>query len=155
MLIVLFLILYYRLPGLLASLALIIYGFLVLSLFKLIPVTLTLAGIGGVILSIGMAVDANILIFERTKEELKKGNSLGPSIEEGFERAWPSIRDGNITTLIVAMILFSFGTSFIKGFAFTLSVGILMSMFSAIFITRTFLRYFIGTKLEKIKWLWD
>jgi len=155
LLIILFLILYYRLPGFLASLALLVYGVVILSLFKLIPVTLTLAGIGGVILSIGMAVDANVLIFERMKEELKRENSFGRSIEEGFDRAWSSIRDGNITTLIVAMILFSFGTSFIKGFAFTLSIGILVSMFSAIVITRTFLRYFIGTRLERIKWLWE
>ncbi len=152
--IILFIIVFYRLPGILASLALIIYIGLILSIFKLVPVTLTLAGIGGFILSIGMAIDANILIFSRLREELRAGKDFYQAVEEGFERAWSSIRDGNITTLIVAAILFSFGTSFIKGFALTLSLGILVSMFSAIVITRNFLRCFINTKLEKIKWLW-
>jgi protein-export membrane protein SecD len=155
LIVILFMILFYRVPGIFASLALIIYGCLVLSLFKLIPVTLTLAGIGGVILSVGMAVDANVLIFERMKEEKKSGRSLDSSIRVGFARAWPSIRDGNVTTLLVALIMFFFGTSFIKGFALTLSLGILVSMFSAIFITKTFLKIFVGTKLEKIKFLWD
>jgi len=152
--IIIFLIIFYRFTGLLASLALVIYIALILSLFKLIPVTLTLAGIGGFVLSIGMAVDANILIFSRLKEELKEDKSFIIALEEGFRRSWPSIRDGNITTLIVALILFSFGTSFIKGFAFALSIGILVSMFSAIFITRNFLRIFAGTRLENWKWLW-
>lgn len=152
--IIIFLIIFYRFPGFLASISLGVYIALILSLFKLIPVTLTLAGIGGFILSIGMAVDANILIFSRMREELKEEKSFAVAIEEGFRRSWPSIRDGNITTLIVALILFWFGTSFIKGFAFTLSIGILLSMFSAIFITRNFLRIFVGTKLENIKWLW-
>ena len=155
LIVILFMILFYRVPGIFASLALIIYGCLVLSLFKLIPVTLTLAGIGGVILSVGMAVDANVLIFERMKEEKKSGRSLDSSIRVGFARAWPSIRDGNVTTLLVALIMFFFGTSFIKGFALTLSLGILVSMFSAIFITKTFLKIFVGTKLEEIKFLWD
>ena len=127
---------------------------LILSLFKLIPVTLTLAGIGGFILSIGMAVDANILIFSRMREELKEEKSFAIALEEGFRRSWPSIRDGNLTTLIVALILFGLGTSFIKGFAFTLSIGILVSMFSAIFITRNLLRLFVGTRLENLRWLW-
>lgn len=152
--IVIFLIIFYRFPGFLASLALGIYIALILSLFKLIPVTLTLAGIGGFILSIGMAVDANILIFSRMREELKEEKSFAIALEEGFRRSWPSIRDGNLTTLIVALILFGLGTSFIKGFALTLSIGILVSMFSAIFITRTFLRLFAGTGLENLKWLW-
>ncbi len=152
--IIIFLIIFYRFPGFLASMSLGVYIILILSLFKLIPVTLTLAGIGGFILSIGMAVDANILIFSRMREELKEEKSFAIAIEEGFRRSWSSIRDGNITTLIVALILFWFGTSFIKGFAFTLSIGILISMFSAIFITRNFLRLFVGTKLENIKWLW-
>jgi len=152
--VVLFMILFYRIPGILASLSLAIYVALVLSLFKLIPVTLTLAGIGGFILSIGMAVDANILIFSRMKEELKQERSFGGAVSEGFRRAWPSIRDGNITTLIVALILFFFGTSFIKGFALTLGLGIILSMFSAIVITKTFLKIFEGTKLEKWWWLW-
>ncbi|MCD6500693.1 protein translocase subunit SecD [bacterium] len=152
--VILFMIAFYRIPGFFASLSLIIYAFILLSLFKLVPVTLTLAGIGGAILSVGMAVDANVLIFERMKEERKKGESFQKTLEIGFSRAWPSIRDSNLTTLIVALIMFSFGTSFIKGFAVTLSFGILVSMFSALFITRTFLQSFVGTRLEKIKWLW-
>ncbi len=152
--IIIFLIIFYRFPGFLASLALGIYIALILSLFKLIPVTLTLAGIGGFILSIGMAVDANILIFSRMREELKEEKSFAIALEEGFRRSWPSIRDGNLTTLIVALILFGLGTSFIKGFALTLSIGILLSMFSAIFITRNLLRLFASTRLENIKWLW-
>ena len=151
--IVLFMLLIYRLPGFLASIALVIYVALLLSLFKLIPVTLTLAGIGGFILSIGMAVDANILIFARMKEELKQGKSLSLAIDEGFKRAWPSIRDSNFNSLIVCAILFMFATSFIKGFALTLSLGIIVSLFSAIFITRIFLMIFVGPKLEKFKWL--
>ncbi len=136
----LFMIFYYRLPGILAVIALIIYTVIILAIFKLIPVTLTLAGIAGFILSIGMAVDANVLIFERMKEERKAGKSWGGSINDGFKRAWPSIRDGNISTLITAVILFYFGTSVIKGFALTLLFGVLTSMFTAIVITRTFLR---------------
>ena len=150
----LFLIFFYRFPGFLASLALGIYVAIVLSLFKVIPVTLTLAGIGGFILSIGMAVDANVLIFSRFREELSQGKTFSISLEEGFKRAWPSIRDGNLTTLLVAVILYFFGTSFVKGFALTLTVGILISMFSAIFITKNFLKFFEGTRLEKVKWLW-
>ncbi|MFH1656565.1 MAG: protein translocase subunit SecD [Candidatus Nealsonbacteria bacterium] len=154
LIIIIFLIIFYRLPGILASLALLVYIILILSLMKLVSVTLTLAGIGGLILSIGMAVDANVLIFSRMREELKEGKSFATSLIEGFRRSWPSIRDGNITTLIVAFILFWFGTSFIEGFAFTLSIGIIVSMFSAIFITKTFLLIFAGTKLENIKWIW-
>ena len=152
--ILIFMILFYRLPGFLASLALVIYVILVLSLFKTIPVTLTLAGIGGFILSIGMAVDANVLVFARMREELGQGKSLSQSIEEGFSRAWPSIRDGNLTTLIVALILFTFGSSFVKGFALTLSLGILLSMFSAIFITKTFLQAFAETRWKNLQRLW-
>ena len=152
--IILFMIIFYRLPGLLASLALVIYAVFVLFLFKIIPVTLTLAGIGGFILSVGMAVDVNILIFSRMREELKEEKDFDHSVKEGFDRAWPSIRDSNFNSLIVCLILFTFATSFIKGFAFTLILGILVSMFSAIIITRTFLRCFIRTRLEKIKWLW-
>ncbi len=154
LIIIIFMIAYYRLPGLLASLALIFYAFLLLAIFKLISVTLTLAGIGGIILSIGMAIDANILIFTRMNEELKQGKSFEQSIEEGFNRAWPAIRDGNATTLLVGFILLFLGTSFVKGFATTLNIGILLSMFTAIVVTRTFLRLFVGTKLEKITWLW-
>src|SRR3989344_7488607 len=151
--VVLFMIIFYRLPGFLASIALVIYVAITLSIFKLIPVTLTLAGIGGFILSIGMAVDANILIFARMKEEIKKGKSLSVAIKEGFLRAWPSIRDSNFNSLIVCAILFIFTTSFIKGFALTLSLGILVSLFSAIFITRIFLMIFVGKWAEKVKWL--
>ncbi|MBL7150260.1 MAG: protein translocase subunit SecD [Candidatus Pacebacteria bacterium] len=152
--IILFIILFYRLAGILASIALGVYIALFLLFLKIIPVTLTLAGIGGFILSIGMAVDANILIFARMREELAEKKTFSVSLEEGFKRAWSSIRDGNLTTLIVALFLFSFGTSFIKGFALTLGLGILLSMFSAIFITKTFLKSFEGTRLEKIGWLW-
>ncbi len=152
--VVLFMIIFYRLPGALASVSLIIYVVLVLALFKLVSVTLTLAGIAGFLLSIGMAVDANVLIFSRMKEELKAGNSFSVSLKEGLRRAWPSIRDGNLTTMLVVLILFAFGTSFVKGFALTLFLGILVSMFSAIFITNNFLKIFEGTKLESIKWLW-
>lgn len=137
--VIIFMILYYRLPGLLSALALIFYAVLVLALFKLIPVTLTLAGIAGFVLSVGMAVDANVLIFERMKEELRWGKPLGSAIDEAFKRAWPSIRDGNLTTLISCLVLFWFSTSMIKGFALTLSVGVILSMFSALFITRSFL----------------
>ncbi len=144
----------YRLPGFLAALALVIYAILNLALFKLIPVTLTLAGIGGFILSIGMAVDGNILIFSRMKEELRGGKPFAVALEEGFKRAWPAIWDGNFTLLIVALILFGLGTSFVKGFALTLIIGTLLSMFSAITITKNFLRVFVGTKLEKVKILW-
>ena len=152
--VIIFLIVFYRLPGVLASFALAIYVILILALFKITSVTLTLAGIGGLILSIGMAIDANILIFSRLKEELKSQKSFEGAVEDGFKRAWPSIRDGNLTTLIVALILFSFGTSFVKGFALTLTIGILMSMFSAIVITKTLLQVFVNTKLEKVKMLW-
>lgn len=151
--VVIFMVIFYRFPGLLASFALVIYVAIVLALFKLIPVTLTLAGIGGFILSIGMAVDANILIFARMKEELKAGKGLSQAIDEGFKRAWPSIRDSNFNSLIVCAILFFVATSFIKGFAFTLALGIIVSLFSAIFITRIFLQVFLGQWAEKLKWL--
>jgi protein-export membrane protein SecD len=155
LMVILFMIGFYRGPGILSSLALIIYAGIILSLFKLIPVTLTLAGIGGVVLSVGMAVDANVLIFERMREERRAGRSFQVTIETGFSRAWPSIRDGNLTTLLVALIMFFCGSSFIKGFAVTLSLGVLVSMFSAVFVTRAFLRSFIGTRWEKLKFLWD
>ena len=153
--VVIFMIVFYRLPGFFASLALIIYAILNLALFKLIPVTLTLAGMGGFILSIGMAVDGNILIFSRMREELRQGRPFSAALEEGFRRAWPAIWDGNFTLLIAALILFWLGSSFVKGFAVTLIIGTLLSMFSAIFITKNFLRVFVGTKLEKVKILWQ
>jgi len=152
--VIIFMIIFYRLPGVLASISLIIYVVLVLCLFKIIPVTLTLAGIAGFILSIGMAIDANVLIFSRMREERREGKDFEKIVEDGFVRAWPSIRDSNLTTLIVALILFGFGTSFVKGFAFTLGLGILVSLFSAIFITRNFLKCFVDTRFDKIKWLW-
>ena len=136
-----FLLFWYRLPGLLAIVALAIYIMIMLAIFKIIPVTLTAAGIAGFILSIGMAVDANILIFERMKEELLRSNeeSLPEAIKEGFDRAWLSIRDGNISSIITAIILFWFGTSLVEGFALTFGIGVLISMVSAISITRTLL----------------
>jgi preprotein translocase subunit SecD len=151
-LVMLFMIAYYRLPGAMACLALIFYGAVVLAIFKLWPVTLTLAGIGGFVLSIGMAVDANVLIFERMKEEFKTGRTLGAAIEVGFSRAWPAIRDSNITTIIVCIILYWLGSSIVQsapvmGFALTLLIGVLVSMFTAIVVTRTLLRLFIGTGL--------
>jgi preprotein translocase subunit SecD len=151
--VVIFMVVFYRFPGLLASFALVIYVAITLSIFKLIPVTMSLSGIGGFILSIGMAVDANILIFARMKEEIKSGKGLDQAINEGFKRAWPSIRDSNFNSLIVCAILFFVATSFIKGFAFTLALGIIVSLFSAIFITRIFLMVFIGKWAEKAKWL--
>lgn len=147
--VIIFMVLYYRLPGVLATLALLVYAAIILALFKLIPVTLTLAGIAGFILSIGMAVDANVLIFERMREELRRGKSLGAAIDEGFKRAWPSIRDSNITTLITGLALFWFGTGMIKGFAITLSIGVLVSMFSAITVTQTFLKLVAVSWIEK------
>lgn len=152
--VLLFMILYYRLPGLLASFALLVYLSLTLAVFKLISVTLTLAGIAGFILSIGLAVDANILIFERLKEELKSGKSLGSSIDDGFKRAWSAIYDGNVSTLITCLVLFIFATSMIKGFALTLGIGVLISMFTAMVVTKTFLKWFVNGRLEQKKWLW-
>lgn len=138
----LFMIIYYRWPGFLACLALGIYTLVVLAIFKLWPVTLTLAGIAGFILSVGMAVDANVLIFERMKEELRQGKPRASAIDDGFRRAWLSIRDSNVSSLITCLILYWFGTSMIRGFAITLAIGILISMFSAITVTKTFLRLF-------------
>jgi protein-export membrane protein SecD len=134
-----FLILWYRLPGIVAVVALSIYVVIMLALFKMFSITLTAAGLAGFILSMGMAVDANILIFERTKEELRKGHGVHDAIREGFARAWTSIRDSNISSIITAIILFWFGTSLIKGFALTFGLGVIVSMFTAISISRTFL----------------
>jgi len=134
-----FLILWYRLPGIIAVVALFLYAALSLVVFKLIPVTLTAAGIAGFVLSVGMAVDANILIFERMKEELKKGKNISDAIHEGFQRAWLSIRDSNISSIITACVLFWLGTSSVKGFALTMGIGVIISMFTAITASRTFL----------------
>ena len=153
MLVALFMVLFYRLPGIMSVVALLIYVVIVLAFYKLIPVTLTLAGIAGFILSLGMAVDANILIFARMREELKSGNSLTQSFANGFHRAWYSIRDSHVTTLLGAFVLYSFSTSVVKGFALTLGVGVLVSLFSAVIVTRLLLKSFIGPKLENKKWL--
>ena len=148
-----FMVIFYRLPGILSIVSLLIYGSLLMAIFKIWPVTMTLSGIAGFILSIGMAVDANVLIFERIKEELKTGKPLGNAINEGFSRAWPSIRDGNYTTLITCFILTQFLTGSIKGFAITLALGVLVSMFSAIVVTRNLLRLLINSKLADKLWL--
>jgi preprotein translocase subunit SecD len=144
----LFMMLYYRLPGVLASIALLVYTLLTLAIFKLVPVTLTLAGIAAFILSVGMAVDANILIFERMREELRTGRTVGSALDAGFSRAWTSIRDSNISTLITCALLWWFGSNFgaslIMGFALTLGICVIVSMFSAIFVTRSLLQLIIG-----------
>ncbi len=142
-LVILFMLLYYRLPGLVASFALVYYGIVVLAIFRLVPVTLTLAGIAGFVLSVGMAVDANILIFERMKEELRVGKSLPAAVEAGFNRAWNSILDSNVSSIITATILYLFGSSVIRGFALVLIIGVLVSMFSAIVVTRTIMRWLV------------
>lgn len=149
----LFMIIYYRLPGLLATMALGIYALIIMSIFEAWPVTLTLSGIAGFILSIGMAVDANVLIFERIKEEVRDGQELAPAIETGFVRAWSSIRDSNFSSLITCFILTYLGSSMIKGFAITLAIGIFVSMFSAIVITKNFLRMIASHKMNKALWL--
>ena len=141
--VVLFMALYYRLPGIVADLALLCYALITYALFRLIPVTLTLPGIAGFVLSVGVAVDANVLIFERIKEELHAGRSLRQAIDLGWNRAWPSIRDSNFSTLITCLILFwfgnTFGASIVKGFSLTLAIGVMVSMFTAIVVSRTFL----------------
>ena len=147
-----FMVAYYRASGAVAAVSLVIYTTLVLSIFKLLPVTLTLAGLAGFIISLGMAVDANILIFERMKEELRLGRTLPFALQIGFNRAWTSIRDGNVSTLIIAAILFFFGTSTanspVTGFAVALGIGVVTSMFTAIFISRTLLSIVVGTALQ-------
>jgi preprotein translocase subunit SecD len=141
--VVIFMALYYRLPGIVADMALMVYALIAYALFRFIPVTLTLPGIAGFVLSIGMAVDANILIFERMKEELRAGRTLHTAIDLGWSRAWPSIRDSNLSTLITCLILYyfgqTFGASIVKGFSLTLAMGVLVSLFTAIVVTRTFL----------------
>ncbi len=157
-LVVIFMLAYYRFLGLIASLALLIYTGLMISLFKLSgltpwQITLTLPGIAGFILSIGMAVDANILIFERTKEEIRRGRSILGALDEGFKRAWTSIRDGNFSSIITAFILIELGTGFVKGFAVTLIVGVLLSMFTAVTISRTLLKFILGEWISDKLWL--
>jgi preprotein translocase subunit SecD len=152
-LVVLFMVAYYRAPGVVAAAALLIYAALVLAIYKLAPVTLELSGAAATILSVGMAVDANVLIFERMKEELRAGRTLLSAINIGFNRAWSAIRDGNVTTLITCAILYWFadtlGATVVKGFAITLAIGVTLSMFSAITISRTFLRLLAATRLSK------
>ncbi len=150
----LFMIIIYRLPGLLAVISLSIYVLLVLFLFKTVPVTLTLSGIAGFILSVGMAIDANILVISRLREEIRSGKDVKKSIEEGYKNAWSSIRDGNITTLMVAIILFFITTSFVRGFAITLILGILVSLFCAMIVSRGLLFLFEEGKPAKEKDLW-
>jgi preprotein translocase subunit SecD len=151
--VILFMIYYYHLPGAIAAAALLIYTAIVLAVYKLIPVTLTLPGIAGFVISVGMAVDANVLIFERLKEELRAGRTLHRAVDEGFRRAWPSIRDSNISTFITCAILYWFGNTFgafmVKGFALTLFIGVAISMFSAVTITQTFIRLLIGNGMIK------
>ena len=139
LLVLIFMGVYYRVPGLVADVSLVIYTILTLAVFNLLGVTLTLPGIAGFILSIGMAVDANVLIFERTREELRVGKTLYRSVESGFNRAFSSILDGNLTTLIACVAMFWFGTGLVKGFAFTLGLGVVVSMFTALTCTRTFM----------------
>ncbi|MEG1501154.1 MAG: protein translocase subunit SecD, partial [Clostridiales bacterium] len=145
-LLLLFMIGYYRLPGLLANVSLVVYSLLLLWALSLLHATLTLPGIAGFVLSIGMAVDANIIIYERLKEELKSGKSLIASIDAGFKRAFWTIFDSNITTLIAALVLFKFGTGSVQGFALTLSIGLVVNMFTAIFFTRGMLRWMASIK---------
>lgn len=149
--VILFMLYMYRWPGFVAIWALGVYAILTLAIFKLIPVVLTLAGIAGFILSIGVAVDANILIFERLKEELRAGRTIKTAVELGFNRAWPSIRDSNASTLITSAILFWFGSGAIKGFAVTLAIGVFVSLFTAISVTREFLHFFLETTFLKNK----
>lgn len=157
-LVIIFMVLYYRFFGLIASVALLIYSAIMISIFKLSSgtpwqITLTLPGIAGFILSIGMAVDANILIFERTKEEIRRGRNILSAIDEGFKRAWTSIRDGNVSSIITAFILIMMGTGFVKGFAVTLIIGVLVSMFTAVVITRTLLRFVSGEWIAGKLWM--
>ena len=147
--VVIFMIGYYRFPGLLATAALFIYAAIVLALFKLIPVTLSLAGLAGFVLSVGMAVDANVLIFERTRDELRHGRSVPVAVETGFRRAFPAIRDSNVSTLITCAILALFGTDVIRGFAITLAIGVIVSFFTAITITRSLFAWVLSWRIGR------
>jgi protein-export membrane protein SecD len=158
--VLLFMLIYYRLPGGLADIALVVYALLNFAVYKGVGFTLTLPGITGFLLSTGMAVDANILVFERIKEEIRRGLNLSEAVEIGFDRAWTSIRDSNIATLVICLILWSFGRNFgastVEGFAVTLAIGVLISMFTAVIVTRTFVRLVIGGTadwLRSKKWL--
>lgn len=153
--VLLFMLIYYRLPGILADIALIIYVLLSFAIFKAVGVTLTLPAITGFLLSTGMAVDANVLVFERIKEEMRKGAYLEDAIETGFSRAWNSIRDSNIATLVICFILWTFGRNFgasaVEGFAVTLAIGVFISMFTAIIATRTLVRFFLGRNAQRLQ----
>ncbi|MAT97583.1 MAG: protein translocase subunit SecD [Anaerolineaceae bacterium] len=158
--VLLFMLVYYRLPGLLADLALVLYAAVNVAVFMAIPVTLTLPAITGFLLSTGMAVDANILVFERMKEELRAGSTLREAILTGFDRAWTSIRDSNVATLVICLVLWTFGRSFgasaVQGFALTLAIGVMISMFTAVIVTRTFVRLILGqlaNRLDRSSWL--
>ena len=146
---------YYRLPGVLASLALLFYALINLAIFKMVPITMTLGGLAGFIASMGMAVDANVLIFERMKEEMRAGRTVGAAIEAGFKRAWSAILDCNVTTFIACIIMYILGSntvaasSLVTGFALTLFIGVAISMFTAITVTRTLLRLFVGTQVAQ------
>jgi protein-export membrane protein SecD len=153
LLVMLFMLVYYRLPGVIANMALVYYGLVVLAVFRIIPVTLTLAGIAGFVLSVGMAVDANILIFERTKEELRAGKTLIAATEAGFNRAWNSIFDSNVSSMITAGILYFFGSPTVRGFALVLIIGVATSMFSAITVSRTLLRGIVRQRFAERAWL--
>lgn len=154
----LFMIIYYRLPGVLAVVALAIYTVLIYAIYRLIPITLTLPGIAGFILSIGLAVDANVLIFARLKDEVRRGRSMRQAVEAGFDEAWPAIRDSSAATFITSIILFAFGNSFgvslIKGFALTLGLGILLNLFTAVVVTRTLLRLVVALRSSQSHWLY-
>ena len=148
-----FMVFFYRLPGIISVVALGVYTLIVLTVYKLMPVTLTLAGIAGFILTLGMAVDANVLIFARMKEELASGKSVSFSVREGFNRAWLSIRDSHVTTLLSAFVLYAFTTSIVRGFALTLGIGAVISLFTATFVTRTLLTALVSKWSENKKWL--
>ena len=154
LLVMIFMLIYYRLPGAIACVALSYYGVVVLAAFRIIPVTLTLAGIAGFVLSVGMAVDANILIFERTKEELRAGKTLVSAVEAGFNRAWNSILDSNVSSLITATILYFGGSSTVKGFALVLMLGVLTSMFTAVTMSRTLLRQVVHRQSAQRAWMY-
>ncbi len=153
-----FMVFFYRFLGLIAVVALLLYTAMLLALFKLsnltpFPITMTLSGIAGFILSIGIAVDANVLIFERTREEFSFGKTMRTSLKEGFRRAWPSIRDGHLSTLITTIVLMGIGTGFVKGFAITLALGVLLSLFTAVVLVRVMTEFFFSDWMERHPWV--
>ena len=150
--IIILMIFWYRIPGLFGVISLITYGVVVLSIFKLLPVTLSAAAIAGFIISMGLAIDGNILIFERFKEELNKGKSLKDALQEGFDRAWTSVRDSHTASIIVSVILYFIGTSVVKGFALTLFIGVVVSLFTNVFVTRVLLKMVIPKKSSSKFW---